>query len=577
MTYDGSHALQPGSTLGAGRYFLKRPLGQGGMGIVWLAQDQRLEEAVALKLVPPEIRSDAGALEDLRQETLRSRRLSHPNIIRLHDLNEFPGEPPFISMEYVDGQTVAAWKAQQPQRLITWEQLRPLLRQLCDALEYAHGEKVIHRDLKPANMMLDSRGRLKLADFGLAAVVGELTSQVSQKPNTSGTPAYMSPQQMDGRTPRVTDDIYALGAMLYELLTSKPPFYHGDIPHQVRHLPVDPVEQRLSELALNNTVPPEVSALIMACLAKDPAQRPQSAAAVAEWLQLGGQSVTSALATEITQRSVGAQRTPASQAATKESVTNAPPAPPTTKEPTQPTEAKTDQSPAPPRAKWPWPKRLAVFLGVWLAIVLIGNFLKQDRPQSLFNNRDFKGWSKVGPDVWRVEAGVIKAHLTEGQRAYLVWNEPVTNFDLTFGYKPASRASGGGHHGIFYRATMPRPGSIPSGLAMPLDASQNPNKGVLLVGAAGVFTDQQPYQPQAMRVDEWNQIRIRVEGTKILQAINGVTTYEADRPDLFTASLGNLIFFEIWNGAGGGERALEIRNIVLRPIKNGTTTQPPSP
>lgn len=588
MTLGGNSAweMKPGTVLGAGRFVLIEALGQGGMGVVWLAHDQRLDEDVALKLVPPEIRTDAGALEDLRRETLRSRRLSHPNIIRLHDLNEFPDEPPFISMEFVDGQTVAAFKAQQPQRLFTWEQVRPIMRQLCDALEYAHLEKVIHRDLKPANMMLDRRGRLKLADFGLAAVVSELTSRVSIKASTSGTPAYMSPQQMDGRTPRVTDDIYALGATLYELLTSKPPFYHGDIPHQVRNLPPDSLEQRLAELELSNAVPPFVSALVLACLAKEPAERPQSAAAVAEMLQLGGQSVTSFLAKEVTERWVPEQPITSGPPITTPPVTPTPaPSPAPQMEPITP--AGVDElEPLPPPQKSSGMKW--VLAGV-VGLVLIGvlALVLKPKPQpenpsngspvvsgtdnspmgdsggvALFNGRNFDGWEKLGPDVWRAEDGVIQARTQEPSRSYLVWRERVTDFELTFDYKPLSGARGVGSHGIFYRAVMPSPGGIADGLAMPL--MPNPNNGVLLLGINGDFNNFRMTRTESLRIGEWNRIHIRAQGNQILQAINGVTMYEGAPPSAPGMRLGDQIAFEIWNGPDGGERAVEIRNLRLR-------------
>ncbi len=585
MTNGGSPSweMKPGTVLGGDRFLLIEPLGQGGMGVVWLAHDQRLDEDVALKLVPPEIRTDAGALEDLRRETLRSRKLSHPNIIRLHDLNEFTGEPPFISMEFVDGQTVAAWKSQQPQRLFTWEQLRPLAKQLCDALDYAHEEKVVHRDLKPANMMLDRRGRLKLADFGLAAVVSELTSRVSIKANTSGTPAYMSPQQMDGRTPRVTDDIYALGATLYELLTSKPPFYHGDIPHQVRNLPPDPVDQRLAELELSNAVPPFVSALIMACLAKDPAQRPQSAAAVAEWLQLGGQSQTSALASEITQRSVAAA--PSTPASSRTPVPVAVPLPASTR-PSEARPAMADEEiPASPKPSGKTKLLMAVIVLILLGVIGVvvmrpgggagASIGGPDGAQALFNGRDLSGWSTLGPDVWTVADGVIKATTRLAARSYLVADQRATEFELTFEYKPSSQKAGDGHHGVFYRSTMPSPGAIASGLAMPLEPG--PNNGVLLVGNNGNFASQPGYAPEPLRTDDWNQIRIRVEGTRILQVINGTTTYEADRPELFNARLGDQIAFEIWNSGAGGERSVEIRNLTLRSLRSEAAATPETP
>ena len=280
------NSLQPGQKVGAGRFVLVQPLGRGGMGEVWLAQDERLGEPVALKFLPPEVRADPAALDDLRRETARSHRLTHPNIVRIHDLHEEPGGLAFIAMEYVDGPTLAGLRLEQPGRVLSWEFLCPLVQQLCAALDYAHGEKVIHRDLKPANVMVDSKGRLKLADFGIAATVSDSVSRVSGRLGTSGTLPYMSPQQLAGKHPQTADDIYALGATLYELLTSKPPFYTGDITHQVLRETPEPLPERLAALEINNEVPPDVAAIVMACLAKETAQRPQSARAVAEWVGL---------------------------------------------------------------------------------------------------------------------------------------------------------------------------------------------------------------------------------------------------------------------------------------------------
>src|SRR5208282_4611557 len=152
-------ALQAGQKIGGGRFILIQRLGRGGMGEVWLAQDERLHERVALKFLPPEVEADAGALDDLRRETARSHKLTHPNTVRLHDFQEPSGEAAFISMEYVDGPTLAGLRVAQASRVLSWDYLRPLVRQLCAALDYAHGENVIHRDLKPANVMADGKGR----------------------------------------------------------------------------------------------------------------------------------------------------------------------------------------------------------------------------------------------------------------------------------------------------------------------------------------------------------------------------------------------------------------------------------
>jgi len=269
-----------------GRYLFQRLLGKGGMGVVWLARDERLETLVAIKILPDQVRMDPAALASLRRETSRSQKLSHPNIVRLHDLHEDDGGGAFITMEYVDGANLSALRCGQPGEVFTWDALVPIVRQLGEALTYAHGEKVIHRDLKPANLMVDAQGRLKLADFGIAALVSDTVVRTTGTTATSGTVAYMSPQQMKGETPRATDDIYALGATLYELLTGTPPFYTGEIYQQVLHKPAPPLRQRLADLGAKNEIPPHVEQTILACLEKNPARRPQSVLEVAGRLGL---------------------------------------------------------------------------------------------------------------------------------------------------------------------------------------------------------------------------------------------------------------------------------------------------
>lgn len=274
--------LGEGFLVGGGRYTLSQSLGQGGMGMVWLARDERLGQMAALKFV--QLQSNPLVLDDLRRETARSLRLTHPNIIRIYDFYEAPGEVAFISMEYVDGSNLFSLRGEQPNHVFSWNYLKPIIRQLCEALEYAHGEGVIHRDLKPSNMMLDAKGRLKLADFGIAAAISDPLQAYYSRHAASGTITHMSPQQMAGKPARVADDIYALGATLYDLLTSTTPFQGNDIPAQVQTSFAEPIAIRLSKLKLPNEIPPHVAAMIMACLAKDPEQRPQSARAVADWI-----------------------------------------------------------------------------------------------------------------------------------------------------------------------------------------------------------------------------------------------------------------------------------------------------
>jgi serine/threonine protein kinase len=270
-----------------GRYTLREVLGRGGMGIVWLAFDERLERKVALKFLPETVNFDPSALDDLKRETRRCLELTHPNIVRIHDFIK-DAQSAAISMEYIDGKTLAACRIDQEKRFFEVGAIKSWILQACQALQYAHSEVgVVHRDLKPANLMLSSRGQIKVADFGISRSVSDSMRQLTIRRGTSGTLVYMSPQQMNGDLPRVTDDIYALGATIYEFLTSKPPFYSGDIPYQGR-LSVPPsMARRRSELGLSgDDIPQEWEETVAACLAKLPEDRPATMNELAERLGL---------------------------------------------------------------------------------------------------------------------------------------------------------------------------------------------------------------------------------------------------------------------------------------------------
>lgn len=270
------------------------------MGSVWLARDEQSGEDLALKMLAPALAFNPGALDSLRRETIKSSKLSHPNILRIHQLFHSRNEPAFISMEFTGGEPLCALKERQEKKCFRWDQLEQLTRQMCMALEHAHEQKIIHRDFKPSNLMVAPSGTLKLTDFGVAATAANTLGQVTSNMGTTGTFCFMSPQQMEGRPPKPTDDIYSLGATLYELLVSQPPFHAfdglqdaGTIFNKVRTITPKPLEQRLAELGIINPVPPGVSSVILACLAKDSAARPQSARSVAELLGLSEVAVAS--------------------------------------------------------------------------------------------------------------------------------------------------------------------------------------------------------------------------------------------------------------------------------------------
>lgn len=263
------------------RYSLVRILGRGGMGVVWLARDDELEREVALKFLPDLVLHDRGLLDNLKDETRRSLELTHRHIVRIYDFVQ-DQDAACISMEYVDGETLSHLRARRSNLVFDAADLKRYVAELCEALEHAHSRaKIVHRDIKPSNLMVNSRDEIKIADFGIARSLSDSVSMLTQARHTSGTLCYMSPQQLEGERPSPLDDVYSVGAVLYELLTSKPPFYRGQIDHQIRMKPPAPMADRRSELGIEATpIPAAWEQTVAACLAKNPPDRPQGAAEI---------------------------------------------------------------------------------------------------------------------------------------------------------------------------------------------------------------------------------------------------------------------------------------------------------
>jgi serine/threonine protein kinase len=270
------------------RFTLQKVLGRGGMGVVWLARDERLDRLVALKLVPESVCFDPSAHEDLKRETRKSLMLTHPNIVRIFDFIE-DERAAAISMEYVDGATLSSLRVKKPSKCFEVDEIAPWVMSWCDALTYAHESAgLVHRDLKPSNLMVNSKQQLKITDFGIACTLRESMTYVSMR-TSSGTLNYMSPQQLLGEDPSAADDIYAVGATLYEMLSSKPPFFGGDIASQVREVIAPIITQRRAKFGINGQpIPKYWEETIAGCLAKNPEQRPSTPADIARRLRLGG-------------------------------------------------------------------------------------------------------------------------------------------------------------------------------------------------------------------------------------------------------------------------------------------------
>src|SRR5215831_11318527 len=280
-----------------GRYTLVKVLGRGGMGIVWLARDEELERDVALKFLPDLMIQERALLDQLKRETKRCLELTHPHIVRIYDFahDERSG---CISMEYVNGETLSNLRVEKEHRVFEPHEIAAWLTELCEALDYAHNRaKVIHRDLKPANLMVNQRGELKISDFGIARSLSDSVSRLTAEQGRSGTLVYMSPQQLNGKRGTHLDDIYSLGATAYELLTSKPPFYSGNIDRQICERVAPSMTERRKDLNIEPAlVAPVWEDTVAACLAKEASRRPQSAIEVAHRLQLPARSTRVATA-----------------------------------------------------------------------------------------------------------------------------------------------------------------------------------------------------------------------------------------------------------------------------------------
>jgi serine/threonine-protein kinase len=255
------------------------------MGEVYRADDLTLEQAVALKFLPDAWSQNADAIARFRNEVRVARQVSHPNVCRVYDLGEVEGLW-FLSMEYVDGEDLGSL-LRRIGRLPSDKALE-IARKLCAGLAAAHDKGILHRDLKPANVMLDRRGHVLLTDFGLAGIAGEIAG----KDITSGTPAYMAPEQLAGEEVTVRSDIYSLGLVLYELFTGKLPF-ESDTLAGLQRARRETAPESLTTLVRD--IDPTVERVILRCLQPKAALRPPSALSVAAALP-GGDPLAAALA-----------------------------------------------------------------------------------------------------------------------------------------------------------------------------------------------------------------------------------------------------------------------------------------
>jgi serine/threonine protein kinase len=273
----------PGNVL-SDRYRIFGLLGRGGMGEVYRADDLKLKQPVALKFLPQSLTANAAALARFYREVSVARQISHRHVCRVYDVAEYDGQH-FISMEFVRGEELSSLLKRIGR--LPQDKAVDVARQLCAGLAAVHERGVLHRDMKPANIMLDEHGEVRITDFGIAAL------EVDQREAMSGTPAYMSPEQLEGKELTAKSDIFSLGLVLYEVFTGKKAFEASTLA-ELLHLrrsdttPTSP-SQHVPELD------PLVERVIFRCLEKDPSKRPASALQVAAALP-GGDPLAAALA-----------------------------------------------------------------------------------------------------------------------------------------------------------------------------------------------------------------------------------------------------------------------------------------
>lgn len=275
----------PGAML-AERYRIVGLLGRGGMGEVYRADDLKLGQPVALKFLPDHLMSDGAALARFHREVRVARQVSHKNVCRVYDIGEVDGRH-FLSMEYIKGEELSSFM-RRIGRLPPDKGLQ-LARQICAGLAAAHDAGVLHRDLKPANVMIDENGHARILDFGLAG----LTEEFGDDELAAGTPAYMAPEQLEGKEQTVKTDIYSLGLLLYELFTGKKAFEAATLGELLKLRRSDSTPTTPSQIVKD--LDPLIEKVIERCIQKDPGERPSSALQVAAALP-GGDPIAAALA-----------------------------------------------------------------------------------------------------------------------------------------------------------------------------------------------------------------------------------------------------------------------------------------
>jgi serine/threonine-protein kinase len=290
--------LAPGTAVG--EYRVLRKLGEGGMGAVYAGEQPTIGKRVAIKVLAPHCASEPDLVRRFVEEARAANRIQHPHIIDIFSFGQLPDGRHYFVMEFLDGQSMA--EAIDKQSLQPGE-LRRLLGQICGALEASHQAGIVHRDLKPENIWIarppHSESYVKLLDFGIAKLLDPTRTNLTQTGAVLGTPLFMSPEQCLGRVVDARTDIYALGVILYRIFSGQYPFT-GTV---ITELVYQHVADAPAPPSRHRAMPPDLERIVLDCLAKDPAARPQSARVLGERLEAALDTWSEASAGETVQGS----------------------------------------------------------------------------------------------------------------------------------------------------------------------------------------------------------------------------------------------------------------------------------
>jgi serine/threonine-protein kinase len=529
-----------------------RKLGTGGMANVYLAEDEVLGRRVAIKILNDRHAGDDQFVERFRREAKNAASLSHPNIVSIYDRGEAEGTY-YIAMEYLDGRSL--------KELIVARGPAPVnvaidyARQILAAIRFAHRHGIVHRDIKPHNVLVDAEGRLKVTDFGIARAG---TSQMTEAGSIIGTAQYLSPEQAKGAPVDQTSDLYSVGVVLYELLTGVVPF-SGDTPVEIamKHLSMTPEPPS----AKRAEVPRELDLVVLRALAKDPADRYQSAeemdadlARVARGAAIS--PATEEAATAIISRPPSTAVTAITPPRTRENVPYAPPA------------AYYDYDEPRRRAIWPW----IVALLFVVAAVVGGYFLYNQIQTQLSNSKvavgDYRGLreidavKKVQDKGLRVQ--VVRQYKADVPETYVFKQDP----------QPGEKIEKGNYVTIFSSAGPPQT-DVPSVVGEPLDQALSDLRAANLKWRIQHVDNQAPQDqvfaqtPKAgAHVDQGSSVTLKVSnGPKpaIVPSVVGSTFDSANSALL---------------GAGFAVRRKDVENdapkdTVIAQSPDGGTYQPP--